>query len=365
MSTSVDPIPMISPDALKTPSATRRKLSGILETAGRLAALALIALFFQLKVPRNQFLSAGGIEDILMQSAVYLMCGLGMTMIMISGGIDLAAGSTIAMSMVVTALVLNAGRDTLNAADGTVAVYGALTRHPFWWPVLAVIAATAVASLIGFVEGVLITSLRLVPFIVTLGGMLGLRGLTKQIADNQEISPPEGNWLYERLMRRVQGRHFSWEIAPPGVWATLAAAVLAAAILRYTKLGRRIYAIGSSEATARLCGVPVLRTKIAVYTIAGIFTGLAGVLEFSKHNMGQPTGAVSYELYVIAACVIGGTSLVGGVGSIFGTVIGALMIGTLYAGTDQAGWPKYAQEEVIGATIVLAVALDGLRPRRK
>jgi ribose/xylose/arabinose/galactoside ABC-type transport system permease subunit len=96
-----------------------------------------------------------------------------------------------------------------------------------------------------------------------------------------------------------------------------------------------------------------------------LFTGLAGVLEFSKHNMGQPTGAVSYELYVIAACVIGGTSLMGGSGTIFGTVIGALMIGTLNAGVQQADWPKPTQEIAIGMIIIVAVALDGLRPRRQ
>jgi ribose/xylose/arabinose/galactoside ABC-type transport system permease subunit len=365
MSTSAELIPEVKYKAPSPEPGRKRNLGRFIEMAGRMAALALIILFFSIKVPNGTFLKADNVENILIQSAVFAMCGLGMTMIMISGGIDLAAGSTIALSMVVTALVLDAGKNSLNP-DGTVAALGALAAHPFWWTLLAVAAAIAAASLVGFVQGLLITSLRLVPFIVTLGGMLALRGLTKQIADNQEISPPDTNWLYTHLMFPVQGvNHFNWEIAPPGVWATLVAAILAAGMLRYTKLGRRIYAIGSSEATARLCGVPVMRTKISVYAIAGIFTGLAGVLEFSKLNMGQPTGAVSYELYVIAACVIGGTSLIGGVGTIFGTIIGALMIGTLYAGTQQAGWKKYTQEEVIGITIIVAVALDGLRPRRE
>jgi ribose transport system permease protein/erythritol transport system permease protein len=148
------------------------------------------------------------------------------------------------------------------------------------------------------------------------------------------------------------------------VWATIAAAVLAAALLRYTRLGRHIYAIGSSEATARLCGVPVQRTKIMVYALGGLFAGLAGVLEFSKNSYGQPTAAQSYELYIIAACVIGGASLRGGVGTIFGTVIGSLIIGILYSGSEQADWAKYTQEEVIGATIIIAVAVDQLRNRK-
>ena len=356
MNTTVNPIPVANADSpAKSSRAFGKNFGRVLETAGRLVALGVVVLVFTLLVPNYAFLTPGNLENILMQSAVYVMCGLGMTMIMIAGGIDLAAGSTIALSMVITAMVLDSGKGD----------HSALANHPFSWTLLAVACGTLAATLVGLIQGALITGLRLVPFIVTLGGMLAIRGFTKQIANNQEISPPDNNWLYTHLMFPVQGRTFNWEIAPPGVWATLVAAILAAAMLRYTKLGRRIYAIGSNEATARLCGVPVVRTKITVYAIAGLFTGLAGVLEFSKLNLGQPTGALSYELYVIAACVIGGTSLMGGVGTIFGTIIGALMIGTLNAGTQQAGWQKSTQEIAIGLIIIIAVALDGLRPRRE
>jgi ribose transport system permease protein/erythritol transport system permease protein len=298
------------------------------------------------------FYSPGNVENILMQSAVFTMAGLGMTMVIITAGIDLAAGSIIALSMVVTAMVLNAGGDD--------APY--LKHNPALWPCLAILAGTLAATIVGLSQGLLITGLRLVPFIVTLGGMQAIRGLTKGIADNQEISPPP-NWLFNDLMFPVQGKTFNWEIAPVGVWATLVAALRAAGLLRYTKLGRHIYAVGSNEATARLCGVSVAKTKIIVYAMAGLFAGLAGVLEFSKLNLGQPTGAMSYELYVIAACVIGGTSLMGGVGTITGTVVGALIIGTLNAGAQQAGWPKWVQEVAIGGIIIAAVALDQLRSR--
>jgi ribose/xylose/arabinose/galactoside ABC-type transport system permease subunit len=353
MSTTADKSPLLTP-AITPDAAPPRNMARFLETAGRVAALALVVTFFAFKVPNFTFLSAGNIENILIQSAVYIMCGLGMTMIMISGGIDLAAGSTIALSMVLTALVLRTGDRN-----------GGLAAHPLMWTLLSVLTATAAATLVGTLQGALITGLRLVPFIVTLGGMLAIRGIAEQIANNQEIVGPENNWLAMHLTFPIQGKTFNWAIAPMGVWATMAAAIFAAGILRYTKLGRRIYAIGSSEATARLCGVPVTRNKILVYAIAGVFTGLAGVLEFSRANQGQPTGAKTYELYVIASCVIGGTSLMGGVGTIFGTVIGALMIGTLYAGTQQAHWDPSTQEIVIGITIIVAVALDGLRPRRE
>jgi ribose/xylose/arabinose/galactoside ABC-type transport system permease subunit len=336
---------------VSAPSTSRRAMANIVQAGARVAALAIIFVAFGVIVGRP-FFSAGNVENILMQSAVFGMAGLGMTMVIITAGIDLAAGSIIAMSMVVTAMVLDAGGSRT----------GYLASHPFLWNLAAVIVATLAATILGLAQGILITGLNLVPFIVTLGGMQAIRGLTKGIADNQEISPPP-NWLFQHLMSPVQGRTFNWEVAPLGVWATLVAALLAGGLLRYTKLGRHIYAVGSNQATARLCGVSVSRTKIAVYAMAGLFAGLAGVLEFSKLNLGQPTGAESYELYVIAACVIGGTSLMGGVGTILGTIMGALIIGTLNAGAQQAGWPKWVQEVAIGLIIIIAVALDQLRTR--
>ncbi len=313
----------------------------VLEAGARLGALVLIFVAFTILVgPR--FLSAGNLENIFTQSSVYAMAGLGMTMIIIIGGIDLAAGSTIALAMVITSLVLKDG-------------YGVP---------LAVVSGMLSGAAVGAFQGSLITGLRVVPFIITLGGLVSIRGLTKEIAGNQEISPPT-NWLSQNLMFPVQGLEFNGQLFPLGVWATLLAAILAAALLRFTRFGRRIYAIGSNEATARLCGVPVQRTKILVYALGGVFAGLAGVLEFSKLNLGQPTGAQMYELYIIAACVIGGASLRGGVGTIFGTVVGAVFIGTLNAGTQQLGWEKQKQEMAIGAIIITAAALDQLRNRRR
>ena len=343
----------VQQDPLQPPPARgAQTLIDLLMTLSRVGALAIIFVAFGLKVPNFAFFSAGNIENILMQSAVYAMGGIGMTMIMITGGIDLAAGSTIALSMVCTSLVLTAGGGSF------------VSQSPVTCTALAILAGVASAAAIGLLQGLLITLLRLVPFIITLGGMLIVRGMAKKVSNNQEISGPAGNWLYRQLMFPVQGLNFNWQLFPLGVWLTLVAAVLAALFLRYTKLGRRIFAVGSNESTARLCGVRIERTKLIVYALAGCFFGFAGVLEFSKLNMGQPTGAMTYELYIIAACVIGGTSLTGGVGSIFGTLVGALLIGTLNAGTQQVGWEKSDQEIAIGAIIIVAVALDQLRNRR-
>lgn len=336
---------------IPAPSVAAPRMSNAVKNAllnlSRVAALGVIFVIFGLMT--HSFYSASNIESILTQSAVYAMAGLGMTMIIITGGIDLAAGSTIALSMVVTALILTADNKMF------------LEHHPVLCTILAVAGGTAAGVLVGLIQGLLITGLRLVPFIVTLGGMMIVRGLAKQFADNQEISAPYSNWLNRNLMFPVQGQTFNWQLFPLGVWLTIVAAILAGLFLRYTKLGRRIYAVGSNEATARLCGVPVQRTKVIVYALGGCFIGLSGVLEFGKLNMGQPTGAQTYELYVIAACVIGGTSLTGGVGTIFGTMIGALIIGTLNVGTQQAGWEKRHQEIAIGVIIIVAVALDQLR----
>jgi len=167
------------------------------------------------------------------------------------------------------------------------------------------------------------------------------------------------------LMEPVHGSATrQWMILPPGVWMTLIAALGAALLLRYTRLGRHIYAIGSNEQTARLCGVPVTRTKIIVYTLAGFFAALAGIMQFSYIGIGQPTTAVGYELFVIAAVVIGGGSLMGGEGSILGAILGALIIKVLETGGVQMGWAKWVQDIVTGGIIVLAVAIDQLRHRR-
>jgi ribose/xylose/arabinose/galactoside ABC-type transport system permease subunit len=231
--------------------------------------------------------------------------------------------------------------------------------------------------LAGIFNGCLIVGLRLVPFIVTLGTMSIIRGLAKGIAGEMDIYPQETwlntlteptairflNWLHGNPdAKRPTGT--GWLVLPVGVWITLIAAALAALLLRYTRFGRHVFAIGSSEDTARLCGVPVERTKIIVYMLAGLFAGISAMLLFADINgIGQPTAAIGYELYVIAAVVIGGGSLLGGEGSILGSLIGALLITILYMGGHQMGWPQWVQETVIGSIIIIAVALDRVRHR--
>jgi len=333
-----------------------------LETVGRLLALVVVFAFFCVLVPDGSFLKPGNVEDILRQSAVYATAALGMTLVIITAGIDLSVGSNIALTMVVVACMLNLGLDPTVPGDT-----GGIHEWPILLPILAVLVAVAMATLMGILNGIMIVWLRLVPFIVTLGMMGIIRGLGKGIAGQRTVYVMEDVWVRDIMRATLTSKDpsRSWMLLPPGIWLLIVAAVFAALLLRYTRLGRHIFAVGSNQETARLCGVPVGRTKIIVYALAGFFGGLAGLMEFAYGNgIGEPTGGIGYELYVIAAVVIGGGSFMGGEGSIFGTLIGALIITTLKTGGKQADWPQWVQEMVIGAIIIAAVALDRLRHRR-
>jgi ribose transport system permease protein/erythritol transport system permease protein len=336
-----------------------------MNTLGRFAALVVVFLFFAILVEDGKFYTSRNLENIARQSAVYATAALGMTLVIIAGGIDLSVGSVIALTVVVVAWMLDRPCEVLQA-DGTVVAGNLIDRWPTLLPILALAVGVLAAMLAGIVNGCLVVGLRLVPFIVTLGTMGIFRGIAKGIADEKDIYPPVDTWLNgimdPTLTSNDPGR--SWMLLPPGIWILIVAAVLAALLLRYTRLGRHVFAIGSNQDTARLCGVPVERTKIVVYMLAGMFGGLAGIMQFSfVSGIGQPTTAIAYELFVIAAVVIGGGSLMGGEGSILGSVIGALIITILYMGGQQMGWPKWVQETVIGGIIIAAVALDRLRHR--
>ena len=300
-----------------------------------LALVVVVAAFALLTGEPAHYLSPLNLRIVVSQTVIVALGAIGMTMIIVSGGIDLSVGSTIALTGVVAALGIAAG----------------------WPPTLAIVAAVATGGLVGLTNGALITGLRVVPFIATLG-MLGIaRGVAKWLANEQTVNVP-ATWINDLL---VTFPRQSWLLVPPGVWITLVLALVVAAVLRQTVFGRRVFALGSNEAAARACGIATDRLKLVTYGAAGLLFGLTGVMQLSRLRQGDPTVAVGTELDVIAAVVIGGGSLNGGEGTIFGSMVGALIMAFLRNGCQQMGWPNYIQDIIIGAIIVLAVALDRLR----
>jgi len=368
MSNSQSPIPPLRAGLSTAPSGRFSFLqSRWFNTLGRFLALFAVFLFFAVMVEDGKFYTVRNLENILRQSSVYATAALGMTMVIIAAGIDLSIGSIIALTVVTVAWVLNIHHvATPVGQTGGETVY-LIHQWPGILPMLAVGAAVLAAALAGACNGLTIVGLRLVPFIVTLGTMGIFRGLAKGIAGEKDIYPQQDTWItgiMDPTLSSVDPAR-NWMLLPPGVWLLIVSAAGTGLVLRYTRFGRHVFAIGSNEETARLCGVPVGRTKVLVYTMAGFLAGLAGLMQFSFiSGIGQPTTAVAYELFIIAAVVIGGGSLMGGEGSILGSVIGALIITILYMGGQQMGWPKWVQEMVIGTIIVAAVALDRLRHRR-
>jgi ribose/xylose/arabinose/galactoside ABC-type transport system permease subunit len=298
--------------------------------------LVLVLLVFGVLVGAH-FFRAGNLELIGRQTAIVCVAALGMTMVIVAGGIDLSVGSTIALSTVVIALLLR----------GDVS------------PAMAAFGGVAAGAACGAATGLLVTRLRVVPFIVTLGMMLLVRGAAKGLADERRVEAP-ATWLNDLLRTVDAGRGL---LLPPGLWMMGALALLVSGVLSYTRFGRHLFAIGSNERTARLCGVRVERDKIAVYTVAAALAGLAGVLQFAKLSVGDPTVAVGLELDVIAAVIIGGGSLAGGKGSVSGTLVGAAIMAVIQVGCSQKGLPNWVQQIVTGSIIVMAVALDRWRER--
>jgi ribose/xylose/arabinose/galactoside ABC-type transport system permease subunit len=228
-------------------------------------------------------------------------------------------------------------------------------------PWAALMAGLAAGTLVGAANGFLVTRLKVGAFIVTLGTLLIIRGAAKGLAGEQKIDAPL-TWLGDVLAMLPPDR--KWMIVPPGVWLMVVLAVGCALLLRNTRFGRHVLAVGGNSEAAHYSGISVAKTRLLVFVVAGLFAGFAGLMQFSRLTVGDPTVAVGLELDVIAAVVIGGASLSGGQGSILGSLLGAVLMTTIRAGCSQYGLPNWVQEIVTGGIIVFAVALDRVRVRR-
>ncbi|RLB56178.1 MAG: ABC transporter permease [Deltaproteobacteria bacterium] len=316
--------------------AKRLDLNRALSVLGPFIGLILVMGLFAVLAP-DRFVSAYNLKTIVTQTVIVALGAIGMTWVIIGGGIDLSVGSVIALSSVAAALFVRDG----------------------YSPAIAIVVGVVVGASVGALNGALITGLRVVPFIVTLGTMLMARGVAKWLGDEQKVDVPE-TWLDTVMSKNPDP---SWLVLSPGVWTTLILAVVMAFALRRTVIGTHTIAVGSNEDTARLCGVRVSRVKIILYGIAGSFAGLAGVMQLGRLTVGDPTTAIGLELDIIAAVVIGGGSLSGGRGSILGSMIGAFLMAVLANGCTLTGVPNYVREILTGAIIIAAVAVDGLRQR--
>jgi ribose transport system permease protein len=296
--------------------------------------LTLAVLFVGLAIASPHFLTSTNLSSVVRQTAVINIMALGMTLIIIAGGIDLSVGAILAMGGLLGCMAMEKGSPIV------VGVLVGILAGAFW----------------GFVNGMLTTRLRINPFIVTLGTLGIVRGLTLIISNGLPVHqiPRSFSFLGEGNVLGV----------PFVLWILLACAGLVHAVLEHTKLGRYAFAIGSNPDAAFYAGIPVSFHTTAVYAIGGMLTGLAGMIEASRLMTGQPTAGQGYELQAIAAVVIGGGSLRGGEGSVVGTLVGAFIMGLLSNGSDLLGISPYLQQAIIGAVIILAVSFDELRKRR-
>ena len=304
---------------------------------GPMIGFLLVFAWFAIRNP-DTFLSSGFLLTVASHTQIVGLVALGMTFVVVSGGIDLSVGS-VAASSVTTAVMCRAG-----------------------WDVVPACAAGLTAGLmIGLLNGFLVVRFGIGPFLVTLGTMGIARGLAKWFADNREVQADPG-WLPEWIQSRPDPE---WLVLAPAVWLMLLLALGLGVLLARSPFGVHCYAIGSNEQNARLCGVPVGWAKLRIYGLAGLMAGMAGLFYFARVRSGSPTAGIGLELQVIAAVVIGGGSLAGGEGTVLGSLLGALCMTMLTDGCTLEGIPTYMQDILVGAIIIFAVGLDRWRRSRR
>jgi ribose transport system permease protein len=317
----------------RIPGALRERLSGAVSQMA--AAGALIVVFVFLSIASPDFLTVNNLFNVGVQISVTAVIAVGITLVIITAGIDLSVGSVAALA----------------------GVLGVMTMVNLGFsPVLAIIAGTLVGAGAGLVNGFLITVADLPPFIATLGMLTVARGLVYVVTGGVAVfgAPDSFRLLGQGVVASI----------PIPIIALAVVALAGYVVLSRTRLGRYAYAIGSNPEAARLSGIPVKRYLLVVYVIGGALAGFGGMIAASQVNSGQPNYGIGLELDIIAAAVIGGASLFGGQGTIFGTLIGAFLIALIRDGAVLLGVNTFYQQILIGVVIWLAVYWDQLRRRK-
>ncbi|MEC1386601.1 ABC transporter permease [Aerococcus viridans] len=292
--------------------------------------LALIVLIIFVSVLSPSFLSLTNLMNLMRQVSTNALIAFGMTFVIITGGIDLSVGSTLALSSAIMAGMIVNGID----------------------PLIAMTVSLIAGFVLGAVNGLLITKGKLVPFIATLATMTIYRGATLVLTDGKPITGLDETFIFQFM-----GRGYFFGIPFPIV-ITLVVFALLFVLLHKMSFGRKTFAIGGNEKASFIAGVKSNKIKIFVYSISGVLASLAGIILTSRLNSAQPTAGESYEMDAIASVVLGGTSMTGGKGRIFGTLIGALIIGTLNNGLNLLGVSTFYQQIVKGIVIIIAVLID-------
>ncbi len=297
--------------------------------------LVLLAVGLGLSLATESFLTVSNLTNVARQVSINGILAVGVTFVLLTGGVDLSLGSVVALSGVVCATFAHP------SADG----------HPLFFPVAAGLLTGAAC---GLVNGGLVTKGNVAPFIVTLGMMTVARGLALIVSGGRPVAD---------MSERLTALAGDFGGVPIPLLFFVAVALAAWAFLRRFRLGRHVYAVGGNEQAARAAGISVGRVKLFVYVLCGLMAGLAGVVLAARITTGQPNAGVAYELDAIAAVVIGGTSLSGGIGSVAGTVLGVILIGVINNGLDLMSVSSYYQQVVKGVIIVGAVWLDRRQAR--
>jgi len=317
-----------------TESRSGRAFAFVRGATGPLIGLVLLCVF--LSFSTDTFLSMRNFLNVMDQITVLGVMAVGMTLVILIGGIDLSVGSVLALSGM---------------------VMGYLGNNREWPFVIAILVALVASAACGLTSGLMVTRLRMPAFIATLAMMSIARGIASIITNGEQIVGfPD--WFSNLAIIR----HFGFLTVTVGLMVAIT--VIAWIVLSFRPVGRALYALGGSQEVARLAGIPVRQYTMWVYVICGALAGLAGVILSARLDSSQPSSGLGYELDTIAAVVIGGASLSGGVGSIGGTAVGVLIIGFLRNGLNLLQVSPFVQQVVIGVVIAVAVAADTMRNRK-